>query len=73
MKHCLTLFLLVSVGFLCGASPAPVRNYGSKKSTIYHRESCQFVKRISPATLMTFTSKAEAQQKGYRPCKVCKP
>lgn len=73
MRKWLTIFILISVGFACGASPAPVHYYGSKKSTIYHRENCRSVKRISPPNLIIFASKDEARLKGYRPCKVCKP
>lgn len=46
---------------------------GSAKSNVYHYPSCVWAKRISPKNLMQFNSAKDAQQKGYRPCKVCKP
>jgi hypothetical protein len=45
---------------------------GSAKSNIYHYLSCIWAKKISPKNLVQFSSTNDAQQKGYRPCKVCK-
>ncbi|MFH1800604.1 MAG: Ada metal-binding domain-containing protein [Candidatus Omnitrophota bacterium] len=46
---------------------------GSSKSNKYHRPSCVWAKRIKPSNLVGFSSKEEAMQAGYIPCKVCKP
>ena len=46
---------------------------GSAKSNIYHNPSCVWAQKISPKNLVQFSSAKDAQQKGYRPCKVCKP
>jgi hypothetical protein len=46
---------------------------GSSQSNVYHYPSCGYVKRIKPENLIHFQSVKEAQEKGYRPCKVCKP
>ena len=46
---------------------------GSSKSNKYHRPSCTSAQRIKPANLVSFSSKEEAMQAGYVPCKVCKP
>ncbi len=47
--------------------------YGSKRSNVYHRASCRYVARINSGNLISFSSRAEAQKAGYRPCKVCLP
>jgi hypothetical protein len=46
---------------------------GSKNSNKFHRQECQWAKRISPSNLLKFTSAEEASRKGYQPCKVCSP
>src|SRR3972149_4216373 len=46
---------------------------GSKNSDKYHKQECQWAKRISESNLRTFDSAEEATDAGYQPCKVCKP
>jgi len=46
---------------------------GSVNSDVYHVPSCQLAKRIKDKNLITFSTAEEARNKGYRPCKVCKP
>ena len=46
---------------------------GSRNSTKYHYPSCVWAKKIKPSNLVTFTGKEDAANKGYVPCKVCKP
>ena len=46
---------------------------GSKNSDKYHKPSCVWAKRIKPENLVCFSSKEEAEDKGYKPCSVCKP
>jgi len=46
---------------------------GSKNSDKYHKQECQWAKRISESNLRTFDSAEEASDAGYQPCKVCKP
>lgn len=60
---------------LWGAPLTPEGNYyvGSSRSDKFHYTSCTWAKKISPANLVKFQSKNEAAQKGYQPCKVCKP
>ncbi len=44
---------------------------GSKNSTKYHLPSCRFAKRIKPENQVWFSSRAEAESKGYQPCGTC--
>ncbi|MFH0871087.1 MAG: Ada metal-binding domain-containing protein [bacterium] len=46
---------------------------GSSKSHIYHYPDCPWALKIKPENLIHFQSVKEAQEKGYRPCKVCQP
>jgi len=46
---------------------------GSSKSHIYHYPDCYWALQIHPENLIHFQSVKEAQEKGYRPCKVCRP
>lgn len=46
---------------------------GSTKSNKYHLPSCRYAKEIASENLITFSSKADAESKGYAPCGVCKP
>ncbi len=55
------------------ALPSTGKYVGSKNSNIYHRPSCQWAQKISKSNEIWFSSIADAEAKGYRPCKVCKP
>ena len=63
----------------CGAkstSPASagVHTYvGSSNSTVYHYPSCTAAKKIKEANQVWFSDASEANDDGYRPCKICKP
>lgn len=58
-------------------TPAPVTQeyqfVGSKESSKYHKPGCRWAKEISAENLIIFSSKADAEAKGYTPCGVCKP
>ena len=45
----------------------------SKKSKVFHRPGCKWVKRISAANLIGFKGKEEAIKSGRRPCRSCRP
>ncbi len=45
----------------------------SKKSTIYHKPSCRWAKKIKKSNKIVFTNVKDAKASGYRACKVCKP
>lgn len=52
--------------------PLPAKRYvGSAQSNKYHNPSCEWAQKITHP--VWFNSVAEAQAKGYVPCKVCKP
>jgi hypothetical protein len=46
---------------------------GFKKSNKYHYPTCKWARTRYPAQLLKFKSAAEAQERGYIPCPVCKP
>ena len=39
----------------------------------YHRASCKLVGVIKPSNMVIFGTKKNAEQHGYKPCKICKP
>jgi len=45
----------------------------SKKSDKFHHPYCRWAQRIKPENQIWFKSRQEAIDKGYVPCKVCKP
>jgi hypothetical protein len=45
----------------------------SKNSEVYHDCASSCVKKITPANLVRFKDRAEAEASGRRPCKNCKP
>ena len=63
------------------AVPQPIRPaaaptlslVGSKSSKVFHRSTCPHAQRITPATMITFRTRQEAEQNGRRPCKTCNP
>ena len=52
---------------------AEVEFVGFKKSNKYHYPTCKWARTRYPAQLIKFKSPAEAQERGYIPCPVCKP
>ena len=46
---------------------------GSKTSNKYHYPTCKWVRAITPWKIIKFKSVAEAQERHYVPCPVCKP
>ncbi len=46
---------------------------GNKNSLRLHRPNCPMAARMKPANRVRFTSLQEAYQKGYSPCRSCKP
>ncbi len=46
---------------------------GNKKSKKYHLTSCKSVPKIKPENIMGFNSSTNAQDAGYKPCKMCDP
>jgi len=50
-----------------------VRYIGSASGDSYCYPTCRHAQRIGDAHRVSFTSEAEAQAAGYRPCNVCRP
>ena len=46
---------------------------GSAKGGKYHLPSCKLAKKIKQENMVTFKDVAEAEKKGYEPCKTCIP
>jgi Adenosine deaminase len=46
---------------------------GSATSRKYHLPDCRYARKIKPEHLVVFSSKEEAEARGYEPCKVCNP
>jgi methylphosphotriester-DNA--protein-cysteine methyltransferase len=46
---------------------------GSAKGGKYHLPSCKLAKKIKPENMVNFKDAAEAEKKGYDPCKTCIP
>ena len=41
--------------------------------TIYHRPGCEWALKMSRRNRLAFASAAEARNRGFRPCRVCRP
>lgn len=66
-----------STGSATVVPSAPIKSeteyVGSINSDKFHYPNCSGAKKIKPANLVTFKSKADAEAQGYVPCKICKP
>ena len=52
---------------------AEVKFVGFKRSNKYHYPTCKWARTRYPGQLLKFKSAAQAQERGYIPCPVCKP
>jgi len=66
---CLALLILL----LAATAALSGEFWGSIKSDVYHYPDCRYAKKIDPRYLLKFASPEQARDKGYRPCKVCRP
>jgi hypothetical protein len=55
------------------SAPAEYKYVASKKSNIFHKPDCIWVKRIKPENLVSYSSREEAINAGKKPCKQCNP
>jgi hypothetical protein len=62
----LALILTVTAG-------AQAQFVASKNSNKYHTTDCEWALKIAPRNQVEFRTVAEAEKKGYSPCKVCAP
>lgn len=46
---------------------------GNRRSHIFHRAGCHYVRRMNEGNKVEFDNREEAISKGYRPCKKCRP
>ncbi|MBC7216933.1 MAG: thermonuclease family protein [Candidatus Caldatribacterium sp.] len=46
---------------------------GNRNTKKFHRLNCRWVEKIAPGNKVPFSSREEAVQAGYEPCKVCNP
>jgi len=47
--------------------------FGNKRSPVLHLPECHWVKKMAPKNMVLFTSRQDAINQGYAPCKACKP
>jgi methylphosphotriester-DNA--protein-cysteine methyltransferase len=73
LNRCRVFVCILVLVFAFAIAAVAAEFVGSAKSNVYHNPSCVWAKKISPKNLVHFSSAKDAQQKGYRPCKVCKP
>jgi hypothetical protein len=46
---------------------------GNRTRMTFHRASCEWARKVSVRNKVTFASATDAKNKGYRPCRLCKP
>jgi len=49
------------------------RYVGNKRSHVFHRPHCRFGKKVSKTNRVVFFTRWSALEKGYHPCRRCKP
>ena len=74
----LLIAILFSLGVICEQSTEsenkePGYYVGSSESDVFHLPSCRYVDQILPENKITFSTRQEAIDAGYRACLVCKP
>jgi hypothetical protein len=69
----IAVLVLISSSFLVQGVKAQGQFVGSVNSDVYHYPSCTYAKRIHPENEIWFVDATDAQNHGYRPCKVCNP
>lgn len=55
------------------ADPASAPFLANNNSDIYHRSDCKWTAMIKPENTIAFHSTDEADQKGFAPCRYCRP
>ncbi|OIQ59720.1 thermonuclease precursor [Moorella thermoacetica] len=56
-----------------GKSGSAAKYIGNSSSKKFHYPDCQWAQKISPRNRVEFSSRQEAINAGYQPCKVCRP
>ena len=66
--------ILVLVLIILAATPALASDYiGNANTGKFHYASCRSVKKMNPSNMVYLNSRQEAIDKGFVPCKVCRP
>jgi hypothetical protein len=47
--------------------------FGNIRTPTLHLSKCRWIKKMLPKNIVLFTSRQDAVNQGYTPCKVCKP
>lgn len=62
------------------ANPPPIKSsvveediIANSRTGIFHRADCQYVSRMSANNMVPYSSRDDAIDDGYRPCKKCRP
>jgi methylphosphotriester-DNA--protein-cysteine methyltransferase len=69
----ITGLIVLICAFSLVAVAADCKYVGSAKSNKYHYTSCVWAQKIKSGNLVCFPSAKAAQERGYVPCKVCRP
>lgn len=77
----IAILVIFLTGMLCAYAVEPVdaktvkkgKYVASKNSDKFHKKSCKFAKKIKKYNKITFKSKKQARQSGYKACKICHP
>ena len=68
------LFIFFSMLLCSGITDSEPGYYvASSESDVFHKPNCRYVKQIKSENKITFNSKQDAINAGYRACKVCQP
>ena len=65
--------LLLIVSFTIPKANAAGGYVASKTSNVYHTVDCHYVQNINKSNLISFRTKADAENSGRRPCSSCIP
>jgi len=68
---------LLAAAVLCGCALTNElvhnRYVGDKEAMVYHKETCDKVKKIDPRQVVAFPYNSAARYEGYKPCSTCNP
>ncbi len=66
--------ILAAVLLILAATPALASDYiGNARTGKFHYASCRWVTKMNPSNKVYINSRDEAINKGFVPCKVCRP
>lgn len=66
--------ILATILLILAATPALASDYiGNARTGKFHYASCRWVGKMNPGNKVYLNSRSEAINRGFVPCKVCKP